>query len=54
VKRGEEVLSRRHVRFTGRVVSLLKKPSSVIQIQSREGENGYRDWVIVAIHGLRE
>jgi IS5 family transposase len=42
-------------RFTGRVVSLAQKavvgdPASAFD----PGETGYADWVIVALHGLRE
>jgi IS5 family transposase len=42
-------------RFTSRVVSLAKKavagePAPAVQ----KGDGGYADWVIVALHGLRE
>ena len=42
-------------RFTGRVVSLAQKavvgdPASAFE----PGESGYADWIIVALHGLRE
>ena len=42
-------------RFTNRVVSLAKKavdgePAPAVQ----KGEGGYADWVIVALHGLKE
>jgi len=55
VKRQDEFVSTKLSRFTERVVSLAQKavvgePDPAFQ----EGEDGYADWVIVAIHGLRE
>ena len=55
MKREEKFVSSKLARFADRVVSLAQKavvgePDPAYE----EGENGYADWVIVAIHGLRE
>jgi IS5 family transposase len=55
VKREKPVVSSKLARFTSRVVSLAQKavvgdPASAFE----PGESGYADWVIVALHGLRE
>ena len=55
MKREEEFVSTKLSPFTERVVSLAQKavvgePDPAFE----EGGNGYADWVIVAIHGLRE
>lgn len=42
-------------RFTSRVVSLAKKATDGhSEPPVQKGDSGYADWVIVAIHGLRE
>jgi IS5 family transposase len=55
VKREKPVVSSKLARFTERVVSLAQKavvgePAPAFA----PGETGYADWVIVALHGLRE
>jgi len=55
VKRETEFVPTKLARFTGRIVSLAQKavvgePDPAYQA----GDGGYADWVIVAIHGLRE
>jgi IS5 family transposase len=55
VKREDEFVSSKLARFTDRVVSLAQKavvgkPAPAPQ----DGDGGYADWVIIAIHGLRE
>lgn len=43
------------IRFTSRVVSLAKKATDdPTEPPVKKGDGGYADWVIVAIHGLRE
>lgn len=41
-------------RFSGQVVSLAKKAVGEPAPARRPGEGGYADWVIIALHGLRE
>lgn len=41
-------------RFSGQVVSLAKKAVGDPAPALRPGEGGYADWVIIALHGLRE
>lgn len=41
-------------RFTGQVVSLAKKAVDDPAPALKRGEGGYADWVIIALHGLRE
>ena len=55
MKREKPVVSSKLARLTERVVSLAQKavvgdPDPTFE----EGKNGYADWVIVTIHGLRE
>lgn len=55
MKRDESSVQSKLARFTKRVVSLAQKavvgqPEPAVQ----RGNGGYADWVIVAMHGLRE
>jgi hypothetical protein len=55
VKREKPVVPFKLTRFTDRVVSLAQKavggdPDPAFE----DGDGGYADWAIVAIHGLRE
>jgi IS5 family transposase len=55
VKREDEFVSTKLGRFTSRIVSLAQKAVAGEPAPAYEpGENGYADWVIVAIHGLRK
>lgn len=48
-------MSSRLSRFTDRLVSLAKRAvSGDPEPAVKKGNGGYADWVIVAIHGLRE
>jgi len=55
VKREDGFVPSKLARFTDRVVSLAQKavvgePAPALQ----DGDGGYADWVIIALHGLRE
>jgi len=55
VKRDGFVVHTKTSRFTERVVSLAQKPSLVRQLRPTvRGEEGYADWVILAVQGLKE
>ncbi len=55
MKRGDEFVSSKLGRFTDRIVSLAQKAAVGEPAPAFEpGRNGYEDWVIVAIHGLRQ
>jgi hypothetical protein len=55
VKRQKPVVPSKLARFTSRVVSLAQKTVVGDPAPAFEpGESGYADWVIVALHGLRE
>jgi len=55
VKREKASVQSSLTRFTSRVVSLAKKATDgASEPPVQKGDGGYADWVIVAIHGLRE
>jgi hypothetical protein len=54
VKREDGFVSSKLARFTDRVVSLAKTVVGEPDPAFEEREDGYADWVIVAIYGLRE
>jgi IS5 family transposase len=55
MKRAQFDVSSKLARFTDRCVALSQKAvGSTAEEPLKKGEGGYADWVIVAIHGLRE